>query len=140
MPSPTALTQAKKAPAGPPKLQADCLYKWSAGTSCTFSKKEKQTNKNPTKQNLFAKVYNLQVYYYISHTFKLFIKSNIYKCRCLSVKPSFVPKKCTFKLWNIRKILLQINYIKIKYTSKIFFRLFYKVQRNPSKKGNYYFL
>lgn len=36
-----------------------------------------------------------------------------------------------------RKILLQIHYTKIKYTSKLvffvsFFTLFYKVQRNPS--------
>lgn len=39
----------------------------------------------------------------------------------------------------IRKILLQINYIKIKYTSKVCgfsvcFTIFYKVQRNPKGK------
>lgn len=39
----------------------------------------------------------------------------------------------------IRKILLQINYVKIKYTSKVggffvCFTIFYKVQRNPKGK------
>lgn len=46
----------------------------------------------------------------------------------------------------IRKILLQINYIKIKYTSKVCglfclfvcFTVFYKVQRNPKGKTTPY--
>lgn len=44
----------------------------------------------------------------------------------------------------IRKILLQINYIKIKYTSKVCglffvcFTIFYKVQRNPKGKTTPY--
>lgn len=43
----------------------------------------------------------------------------------------------------IRKILLQINYIKIKYTSKVCgffvcFTIFYKVQRNPKGDANPY--
>ena len=100
-----------------------------------------------------------------------FIRFQVYNLQStltkLSVPHSFLEKYLHLSLWMskcyttvclkkkkkkdahsycevIRKILLQINYIKIKYTSKVCglffvcFTIFYKVQRNPKGKTTPY--